>query len=291
MKEVIPISWGGRNERIEDQLINRLLPNEQTPAIGSFVYLRHVYPTQGHFPKQIPDAGKNAHPHRGIVTLNYLLDGSMQHRDSRNNRGMANRGDVLCLKAGNGIVHEEVAQFHSSNETLHSVQFWVNLPAINKMEDPEFRLLRSQDIPELELPDDGGKLRVILGRCGSVESPLATYRNEFIFHVHLHPKSKFVYSLKKRPEYGVFVPFHEVKVNGESACNSHLLGFLNGPEEIQLHNPGISGADIILFGGAEYNEPFVAEGPFVMNSRKEIARAYGDFFGGCYGQLPSDPET
>jgi redox-sensitive bicupin YhaK (pirin superfamily) len=291
MKKLIPISWGGRNERDGDWLINRLLPNEQAPTIGSFVYLGHLYPIGRYFAKRIPSAGSNAHPHRGIVTLHYLLDGSLKHRDSRNHRAIANRGDVLWLKAGNGIIHEEIAQFCSSGERLHSVQFWVNLPAVNKMEDPEFRLLRSRDIPELELPDNGGLLRVILGRCGSTESPLVTYQDEFIFHVHLHPKSKFVYSLNRQLEYGVFIPCHEVQVNGESACNSHLLGFLDGAEEIRLHNPGISGADIILFGGLTYKEPYVAEGPFVMNSRTEIARAYREFFEGRYGELPIDSET
>ena len=297
MKKTFRIHSGGRNERSGGLLINRLLPNEQTMKIGPFVFLGHVYPAIE--PLQAPGSypGQHVHPHRGIVTLSYLLSGSLQYIDSFDNQGVANSGDVLWLKAGNGVVHEETPICDSRSEVFHVLQFWINLPAIHKTEDPEYRLLRAGDIPELELPDEAGKLKVILGGCGVAESPLDTYLEEFIFHVRLNPKSAFSITLKHHHELAVFIPDKEVHVNGRATCNSYLLGLpddhdgpqKNGPPEdgpqIHLYNPAVVGADAFIFGGCEYCEPIVAEGPFVMNSRMDIARAYGDFFAGRYGQL------
>ena len=290
MKKATRISWGGRNERVGEVLTNRLLPGEQAEKIGSFVYLGHVYPTNKSFPKSASGAGMNAHPHRGIITLSYLLSGLLRHRDSLGNHCIAKGGDALWMKAGNGIIHDETPDPHSAGP-LHAIQFRINLPAVYKEETPAFRLLCSEDIPELELPDEAGKLRIILGACGVKESPLTTYLQEFVFHVCLNPKSEFTYRLKRRPEYGIIVPGNPVHVNGQAVSNSHLVGFLDDPGVIRLHNPGITPADVILFGSDEYTEPMVAEGPFVMTSRKEIAQAYRDFFEGRYGQLSIDPLT
>jgi redox-sensitive bicupin YhaK (pirin superfamily) len=291
MNRAIKINSGGRNERMADMLLNRLLPNEHLMKVGPFVFLGHVYPITFQRCEPEPYRGQYAHPNRGIVTLSYVLCGSLEHVDSLHNRGVVNSGDVLWRKAGNGIIHDERPStgFLREGGLLHIVKFWINLPGINKEETPECRALAAADIPELELPDNAGVLKVLLGSCGVRQSPLTIFLNEFIYHIRLNPKSSFLYPIKQDREYAAFVPADEIRINDQLIGKSHLLVFSGDDAAIQLYNPGISITDVFIFGGQEYLEPIVVGGPFVMNSRDEIARAYGDFFAGRYGELSSHP--
>ena len=284
------IHSGGRNERVGDLLLNRLLPNEQTRKVGPFVYLGHVYPTMFQPREPEPYRGQYAHPNRGIVTLSYMLSGSLQHVDSHDYRGVIHCGGILWRKAGTGIIHDERpgTRFLREGGVLHVVRFWINLPVVNKREDPEIQTLSAGDIPELVLPDNAGVLKVLLGSCGVLQSPLKTFTNELIYHFRLNPKSSFSYPTKQDMEYAVFVPADDIRINDQVIGKSHLLVFSKDGPAIQLYNPGISIADVFIFGGQEYLEPIVIGGPFVMNSQKEIAQAYGDFFAGRYGELSKD---
>jgi redox-sensitive bicupin YhaK (pirin superfamily) len=284
------INSGGRNERVADLLLNRLLPNEQIMKVGPFVFLGHVYPILIQRREPEPYRGQYTHPNRGIVTLSYVLSGSLQHVDSHQHRGVIDSGDVLWRKAGNGIIHDERpgTSFLRQGGVLHIVQFWINLPGINKRENPECRALSAGDIPELELPDNAGVLKVLLGSCGILQSPLKIFLNEFIYHIRLNPKSSFFLPAKPDLEYAAFVPADDIRINDQVIGKSHLLVFSKDDSTIQLHNPGISITDAFIFGGQEYLEPIEVGGPFVMNSRNEIAQAYGDFFAGRYGELSSD---
>lgn len=287
MKNETKISSGGRNEKVADLLLNRLLPNEQIMKVGPFVFLGHVYPIRFQKREPEPYRGQYAHPNRGIVTLSYVLSGSLQHVDSNHHRGIINSGGVLWRKAGNGIIHDEQPspEFLRAGGVLHLVRFWINLPGINKQEYPECQTLSAGDIPELELPDNAGVVKVLLGSCGVLQSPLKIFLNEFIYHIRLNPKSSFSYPTKPHLEYAVFVPTDDVRLNDQVIGKSHLVVFSGDDPAIRLCNPGISITDVFIFGGREYLEPIVTEGPFVMNSRNEIAQAYGDFFAGRYGEL------
>jgi redox-sensitive bicupin YhaK (pirin superfamily) len=287
MNEAIQIDYAGRNERVGNLLVNRLLPGEQIKKVGPFVLLDHVYPTLQPGREPEPYRGQFAHPHRGIATLSYLLSGSLQYADSRDHHGILDSGGALWMKAGNGIIHDErpSCDFQRRGGILHALQFWINLPAANKQEDPELILLSSDDIPELDLPDNAGVLRVVLGGCGVSKSPLHSFLEEFVYHVRLNPKSAFSCTARQDLEYAAFIPADEVHVNGRVTGKSHLLVSSPDNAAIHLYNPGITVADVLIFGGGKYLEPIVSAGPFVMNSRSEIARAYDDFFAGRYGEI------
>src|SRR5258706_13968642 len=140
MNKSIQVSFGGQNVKVADFLVNRLLPSEHCNKVGPFVFLDHVYPTvlKSQAPNQL---GLNAHPHRGIVTLTYLLSGSLQHIDSCKHNGTVDEGGAHWMKAGKGIIHEErpTLEFQCNGGGLHALQFWINLPSINKNEDPEYK--------------------------------------------------------------------------------------------------------------------------------------------------------
>jgi redox-sensitive bicupin YhaK (pirin superfamily) len=290
MNRTPKISSGGRNEKVADMLVNRLLPNDQAVKVGPFVFLGHMYPIL--LQKREPETrlGHYAHPNRGMVILSYLLSGCLQYADSHQNRGAVNSGGLLWRNAGKGIIHEERPGAGSLREggLFHMIQFWINLPAINKQEDPECRTLSAGDIPELELPDNAGALKVLLGSCGVRQAPLKIFLNEFIYHIRLNPKSSFSFPGKQDMEYAAFVPADDIRINDHLIGKSHLLIFSKEESTILFYNPSISVTDVFLFGGHEYSEPVMVGGPFVMNTRNEIAQAYGDFFAGKYGELNSD---
>lgn len=280
-------SYSGMNSKVGDFLVNRLLPGSTVHAVGPFVFLDHLYPTEQKAKTPTLPSGQFAHPHRGIATFSYIFSGALEHFDSHGGHGIVEAGGAQWMKAGNGVVHDEhnSPKFQQTGGTLHSLQFWINLPAKNKAEAPDYLALHRSDIPEIELPDHAGTLRVVIGNIGEKQSPVQTYSAQFLYHVILQPKSKFTLAVPAEQEAAAFIPLREATINGSDFGNSELVYFRTEEGEIELYNKSTSAIDIILFGGERYAEPIVAEGPFVMNSRNEIAQAYKDFFDGKYGEI------
>ncbi|MBS7564080.1 pirin family protein [Mucilaginibacter sp. Bleaf8] len=287
MKKTIIKSSGGQTARVADMLVNRLLPDMDTRSIGPFVFLDHLFPVTKEKQEAMPYQGENAHPHRGIATFSYLFSGALEHFDSQGNHDIVEAGGAQWMKAGSGIVHDERPgpEFLRNGGVLHALQFWINLPAKNKAEVPEYLAVKPTDIPEAPLPGEAGIIRVVIGACGDMVSPVKTYTRQFIYHIRLNPKSAYTFTAKAGMEHAIFVPVDEVTVNGQSAGKSELLLFGNEGDELELYNPGVVPANLIIFGGESYTEPIVAEGPFVMNTRMEVAQAYNDFFEGKYGTI------
>jgi redox-sensitive bicupin YhaK (pirin superfamily) len=286
IKSNTPPLHRGINSKVGQFLVNRLLPSGSVQSVGAIVFLDHVYPVNLEHEHSPMPSGDFAHPHRGIATFSYVLSGSLSHYDSRGNHGILNTGGLQWMKAGNGIIHDEKPfTAEKDGPIFHSLQFWVNLPGANKKDDPEYIALQAADVPEVQLPDHGGSIRILLGELGSLASPVPTFNNEFIYHLSLNPNSRFSFLPRKGYEAAVFVPAAEVVIKDTLVGNSKMLLLRNDGQEIVFHNDQIKAADIFIFGGVPYREPIVAEGPFVMNSHADIAMAYRDFFAGVYGTI------
>lgn len=278
--------YRGINLKVGEFLVNRLIPASTLGSVGAIVFLDHIYPVDLRHDSSSFPTGNYAHPHRGIVTFSYVLSGSLSHYDSRGNHNIIGAGGLQWMKAGNGIIHDEKPFIMENDEPIfHSLQFWVNLPGEAKKEEPEYMALQAVDVPEAQLPDHGGTIRILLGEFGLWASPIPTFNHEFIYHLSLNPHSSFSFSPRKDDEVAVFVTASEVDVNGIVLGNSKMLLMEEGIKEIVFQNDKINAADILIFGGKPYNEPIVAEGPFVMNSYADIATAYRDFFAGAYGSI------
>jgi len=287
MEKNITASYGGANSTVGDLLVNRLLPNRYVQAVGPFVFLDHVYPVEQNPRAVKPPTGDFAHPHRGMATLSYVLSGGLEHFDSRGHHGIVSAGGMQWMKAGNGIIHDEQLSpaLLTEGGILHSLQFWINLPAAEKKEAPEYQAVAANEIPETLLPDNAGVLRVLLGSLGDRTSPVKTFTGEFLYHIRLRPKSTFTLESVPGLEYAAFIPSAEVRINGSTYSNSELVVFGGEGGDLVFSCSNINGSDIFLFGGKPYEEPIVAQGPFVMNSHQEIALAYQDFFSGKYGAI------
>ena len=277
----------GKNVKVGDMLVNRLIPAHAIANVGPFLLLDHGYPIC--YKKGAPfSSDLNEHPHRGLVAFTYVIKGEVEHFDSLGSHEIVAEGGAHWLSAGKGVIHGErvSARLVKSGGALHVLQFWSNIPAAHKSDPPKYKALNADAFPVAPLPNHGGLIYILLGKCGVNKSPVESLSQAFLYRVTLNAKSEFRISACEDMSCAVFVPDDPIIVNGDLIEKSRLLILENSYEEIVLRNPGISTADAFILGGPEPAEPLVVQGPFVMNSREEIAGAYRDFFAGEYGAIP-----
>src|SRR5512137_3110950 len=115
-------------------------------------------------------AGFPWHPHRGIETITYVLEGDVEHGDSMGNKGVISSGDTQWMTAGSGIIHQEMPQGDHEGR-MEGFQLWANLPKSHKMMEPRYRDIKSPQVPEVVI-ENGAKIKVICGRIGKHEGPV-----------------------------------------------------------------------------------------------------------------------
>jgi redox-sensitive bicupin YhaK (pirin superfamily) len=289
MKKKIRFTEQGQRADIGNITIYRMLPNRYADAVGAFVFLDHVLPVK-HSPGEPIKVvnGNCAHPHRGIATLTYILNGEAEHLDSKGHHAKVNSGGAQWMKAGNGIIHDEVVNVDPKTNDLltHAFQFWINLPSKQKAEPPEYLPVQASDVPQQMLPDKKGWIKVIAGEYENLVSKIPDYSKQFLYHIHMYAGKQFSITTEKGLEYAAFLPLQNAVINDTEFGKGEFIEFDRIEGTIEINNPASGGAiDIILFGGEKYTEPIVAAGPFVMNTREEIAQAYNDFHNGKYGQI------
>ncbi|MFI5134232.1 MAG: pirin family protein [Chitinophagales bacterium] len=287
MEKKIEVSYKGQKSKVGELIVNRLIPNRYIMAVGPIVFLDHLTPTEQKPKLPSPPTGEFAHPHRGIATFSYLFSGELEHYDSRRHKGTVGAGGAQWMKAGNGIVHDEnqTQSFQKSGGLLHGLQFWINLPAKIKAENPDYLAVQSEDVPVVTLPDGAGMVRILIGEYAGKISPIKRFSEHFIYHITLNPDRSLTFNTMPGFEYAALIPAGELAVNGSLHGNGEVISFSNEGSEIIFSNDQSSPVDLILFGGEPYTEPIVAKGPFVMNTELEIAEAYRDYMNGNYGEI------
>jgi redox-sensitive bicupin YhaK (pirin superfamily) len=288
MEKEIASTIVGQRADIGDFKIYRIVGNRQVRAVGPIVFLDHAAPMEK-TPKKHPVLlnGTGAHPHRGIATFGYVISGEIEHSDSRGNHGIVGPGGAQWMKAGNGIIHDEgmSAHFQATGGTMHMLQFWVNLPAKNKTDEPAYKKLQTHEIPEISLADGEAKLRVLIGDYQGIVSEIETYSPQFIYELQLQPGTEYKVELQPDWESAVYITDGEADIAGAKINTGTLAVLKTGGEFIRLKNEGTALARTFIFGGAHYGEPILSEGPFVMNNQAEIAQAYSDYHTGKYGKI------
>lgn len=288
MEKKITFTSQGRRADVGDYEIYRILPNRYTDAVGPFVFLDYVPPVL-HAPNEPRKMvnGSGAHPHRGIATLTYVLNGEADHFDSNGHHAKVYSGGAQWMKAGTGIIHDETMNPdpHTGDWLTHGFQFWVNLPAKNKAEKPDYIPVQANELPVKKLDDNAGWLKVVAGKYGQQSSKIPVYLEQFIYQLHLEPRKSFTLDDAEGLEYAAFIVANNVVINDTVFNKREFLLFDKQPGTIEVRNDSDKSVDIIFFGGASYTEPIVAQGPFVMNTQQEIAAAYTDFHNGKYGKI------
>ncbi|MEJ2643453.1 MAG: pirin family protein [Gammaproteobacteria bacterium] len=238
---------------------------------------RHLDPflMLDHFSSDDPDdyiAGFPEHPHRGFITLTYMIDGHMLHEDSMGNRGDLKAGGAQWMKAASGVLHSEMPQ--QTAGLMRGFQLWINLPAREKMSDPGYQEFAPERIPVVEA--DGARVRVLTGGYGDAHGPIEDPHTAVQYlDVTLDAGASFNHTVDARATAFVHL-FEGAATLGGTAIPQMALAVLGSGEQITVE-AGPDGARFIVVAGLPVDEPIVQYGPFVMNTREEIEQAMADY--------------
>ncbi len=251
--------------------------------LSPFLLLDYAAPYQ--FPPGNEKRGVGGHPHKGFETVTVAYQGELEHRDSSGGGGKIGAGDVQWMTAGGGIVHEE---FHSQDfaregGTLQMVQLWVNLRAKDKGAKPGYQTLLKAQIPNVELPQDAGTVRVIAGEFGDKKGAAKTFTAINVWDVNLRAGKSAELPLPDGHTTTFLVLSGEVEVDGKKAGEGDLAIFERNGDGIALK--ANTDAKLLVMDGELIAEPVVGHGPFVMNSRAEIQQAFEDYQLGKMGEI------
>ncbi|MFG6516338.1 pirin family protein [Sulfitobacter sp. 1A13496] len=240
------------------------------------------------------------HPHRGIETITYVLEGTVAHADSLGNTGDLNAGDVQWMTAGSGILHQEMPR-GNANGQMHGFQLWGNLPSAQKMTAPRYQDMKSADIPVVT-DDDGTRIKIITGEFWGKRGPVdgiaadPQYLDVFVpagvkktFRIDTYRRA-FAYVFQGAGAFadasapsGVLlekeVAGEEVNIRDMSGDRT-LIRFGTG-DEVTVQ-AGEEGVRFLLISGAPIEEPVAWHGPIVMNTRAEIQQAMRDLNNGTF---------
>jgi quercetin 2,3-dioxygenase len=228
-------------------------------------------------------AGFPMHPHRGIETITYMLDGSVSHKDSMGNSGVIGAGDVQWMTAGSGILHEEMPRV--GPKRLDGFQIWVNLPRKLKMTRPRYQDVAAARIPEVALPD-GGRVRVVAGEVNGVPGAVREiFADPTYLDVALPAGKTFEQPVPRGHTALLYVYAGEVAVGGARADQgkpvpSPRLAILGDGDVVRVH--ASAPARFLLLSAQPLHEPYVRWGPFVMNTKDEIAQALQELRAGTF---------
>lgn len=241
---------------------------------------RHLDPflMLDHFSSNDPSdylGGFPPHPHRGFITLTYMLQGHMLHQDSMGHRGELRSGGAQWMKAASGIIHSEMPQ--QKEGLMEGFQLWINLPAREKMSAPAYQEFTAEAIPEVN--HKGAQVRLLSGEYGGHQGPIHdSHTHVHYLDIRLDPEQAFTHLLASDLAGFLYVFAGQITAAGKRVPRQHLAVLGQG-ERIEVI-AGSQGARFILVAGRPLGEPIVQSGPFVMASREEVEQAHADYRAG-----------
>lgn len=269
--------------------LKRVFGFYEAPELDPFLLLDH-------FGSDKPEdyiAGFPWHPHRGIETVTYMIEGEVDHGDSIGNRGLITSGDIQWMTAGSGIIHQEMPKKYDG--TMRGFQLWVNLPKSYKMMDPRYRDIKADEIPLLKL-ENGVKINLVCGEFGNVKGPVQdiVVDNTYM-DVTIPADTNF--RIETTPGYKTFAYVFE-GAGRFDADDGNLIR----PGNLVLYGDGdwvrISTVDFpvrfLLVSGQPLKEPIAWKGPIVMNTNDELATAFREYRDGTFiktGEYPVQDEN
>lgn len=275
--------------------LKRALGYSQVPMFDPFLLLDDFRSNNPeHYIKGFP-----WHPHRGIETITYVLQGDVEHGDSMGNKGVISSGDIQWMTAGSGIIHQEMPKGDPKG-AMSGFQLWANLPKSHKMMEPRYQDVKSRQIPEVTLKN-GTKVKVICGKAGDRQGPVRDIitdpeylditvpaRSEFI-HPTKRGHTVFAYVIEGK---GYFckekLPF-SYEIEGVNYSDIQRDPFVSN-ETLVLFDDGdqimVSTEDdtvrFLLISGKPIGEPVAWYGPIVMNTRDELRIAFEEYQNGTF---------
>ncbi len=245
-------------------------------------------------------AGFPWHPHRGIETITYIIEGQVEHGDSMGNKGVIGAGDVQWMTAGSGIIHQEMPKISPSG-TMWGFQFWANLPASQKMMQPRYRDVPAASIPLVVL-ESGVRVKLVSGTLNGVEGSVKEILIEpELMDVTVPPGVVFEHRIQQGHTVVAYLLSGSGTFDDSSDPYSYDYsgsGWMDlerrcrfGPETVVLYErdgdmirvtSGEEGVRFLLLAGRPLGEPIAWQGPIVMNTREELRRAFEEYNNGTF---------
>jgi len=257
------------------------LPTRNLQMIDPFIFLNHHGPQN--YPPNNNGLPFGPHPHRGIETVTFVLDGDITHKDTGGHQSVIEAGGVQWMTAGKGLLHSEVSseKFKKEGGPLEILQLWVNLPKRLKMMEPHYRGLQKDKISIWKNKEETIKAQVVSGNFKGIRGAFDTPTSVNLSVVHFDDNSSIQLKIPKSDNIFFYVIRGAFEVNEIKVPELHLAEFSKNSE---ILNITANEKSILLLGHAEpFNEKVVFGGPFVMNSEEEIQEAYEDYKSGKMG--------
>ena len=261
--------------------VARPIPMPACEAVGPFILLDHIGPL-------VAPAGQSVaaptHPHAGIETISYFLDGEGFHQDSLGNKATTGPGEVQWMRAGRGIVHDEAPgkSLVEHGGRVHAVQLWLNMPGASKSAEPVYKSFRQADIPK-QVEESGLEISVIAGQYSGLIGPLTTFAEPLLMHVALKANASTCLELPDIEELGVFTLDGSVTINGNPVAANELA--VMSESERSLEITCTSDSEVLILGGPEIRDDLVRYGPFVANSAVEMQETIERYRQNQFGEL------
>lgn len=267
--------------------VHNFFPSD--PEIGMYgmsPFFLLDYGSKHFFPPVDNPRGVDVHPHKGFETVTISYHGSVAHHDSAGNKGVIHEGDVQWMTAASGILHKEYheEQFSRTGGTFQMVQLWVNLPARFKTIPPKYQAIKKDEIIRRVLHDNVSTVGIIAGEYGAETGPASTFTPISLFDVRLRKGTATEFLFPVKYNTGMLVIEGRVMINNSDiAPEDHFI--LMGHEGEHIDIEALYDSIILVMSGEPIEEPIVAQGPFLMNTRDEIQEAYAEFRTGKFGFL------
>jgi len=230
-------------------------------------------------PIEGPIVGFPQHPHRGIETVTYMLEGNVSHRDSLGNVGVIGPGDLQWMTSGRGILHEELPKRGPSG-VVNGFQLWVNLPAKEKMSQPRYQEVTAKEV--LVVEKHGTKVRLIAGEYAGIKGPVTEIATQPLYmDVTMSPAANFALPIPAGHATNAYIFEGSGDFGGTHAEAVRMLVFGDGDQVVVNTGPGVR---FVLMAGLPIRETIVPYGPFVMNTEAEIRQVFEDIKNGTFAQ-------
>lgn len=246
--------------------------------LDPFVFLDHFGP----FEKTPNFQGLPPHPHAGIATITYLMEGSNRHVDSYGHDAMIEQGDLAWMRAGKGIVHAEgINNPNNPSKTIHGLQLWISLPAKDKFIEPDFFHYKSNTFPQITL--ENAQIKVLVGELFNHTSHVESLSPAYIYEIKQEANSSIELSIHQEYTSGIYLIEGEINTDDTSLHPSSITKFENEGDSILIN--AVSKAHYFVLGGEPLNEPIVAYSSFVMNSKAQIQQVIDAYRNGEMGTI------
>jgi redox-sensitive bicupin YhaK (pirin superfamily) len=271
-----------RSRDIGDFLVGRLLPFRKKRMVGPFIFIDHMGPSEVRPGKFLE---VDQHPHIGLATITYLLEGEIEHRDSIGSVQRIVPGAVNLMTAGKGVTHTErtPSDLRSRTSSLHGYQIWIALPKEFEEMEPEFQHFASYDLPYWD--ESGASFRLIVGEGYGKRSPVPVLSKMYMIEIEARESFELDITGNLEGEIGILISEGSV-----TACDNQVKAgqMLVSKTDSACKMLISGGSRVFLFGGEPFPEKRYIEWNFVSSSKERLQKAKEDWKAKRFPKVPGD---